>query len=350
MTKPISEAVLDQRAAEMEPWYWHGPATFFKCPWNADPAACDIGLVGVPHSSGNGSTERDQHLAPRAVRHISGWYRRAHQKFRIKPWDAFRIHDLGDVPLPEAMVNDICVDHIEEFYTRLDAAGTRPVSIGGDHSITGPILRALGGAEAKLSQGCKLALVHFDAHRDDYEYLPHWLGSKRSAAHWAAYTIHEGIVDPAHSIQLGMRGNPMRVRDDPTRSDMGYRILTSELIFELGLEESARLIRERVGDLPVYITFDLDALDPCDAPAVANLEPGYRALRTYEAIRLLQALRGVDIVGADIVCMIPSKDTPCQITAMTSVVLMFEMISLIADRLRSQRQSPAAAALRPETV
>ena len=104
MTKHISEEALAQRAAEMEPWYWHGPATFFKCPWNADPAACDIGLVGVPHSSGNGSTERDQHLAPRAVRHISGWYRRAHQKFRIKPWDVCRIHDLGDVPLPEAKI------------------------------------------------------------------------------------------------------------------------------------------------------------------------------------------------------------------------------------------------------
>jgi guanidinopropionase len=349
MTRPIDEAVLSQRAAEMEPWYWWGPATFFKCPWNADPAACDIALVGVPHSSGNGSTERDQHLAPRAVRNMSGWYRRAHQKFRIKPWDESRIHDLGDVPLPEAMVNDISVDHIEEFYTRIDTAGTRPVSIGGDHSITGPILRALGGPAAKLSKGRKLALVHFDAHRDDYEYLPHWLGSKRSAAHWAAYTIHEGIVDTAHSIQLGMRGNPMRVRADPTQSDFGYRILTAERIFELGLEESARLIRERVGDLPVYLTFDLDALDPCDAPAVANLEPGYRALRTYEAIRLIQALRGVDIVGADIVCMIPSKDTPCQITAMTSVVLMFEMISLIADRLRSVQQA-AGTALRTETV
>jgi guanidinopropionase len=350
MTKHISEEALARREAEMEPWYWHGPATFFKCPWNPDPAACDIALVGVPHSSGNGSTERDQHLAPRAVRSISGWYRRAHQKFRIKPWDAFRIHDLGDVPLPEAMVNDISVEHIEEYYTRLDAAGTRPVSIGGDHSVTGPILRAVGGAESKLSKGRKLALVHFDAHRDDYEYLPHWLGSKRSAAHWAAYTIHEQIIDPAHSIQLGMRGNPMRVRDDPSQSDMGYRIIPSEMIFEIGLEETARQIRERVGNLPVYITFDLDALDPCDAPAVANLEPGYRALRTYEAIRLLQALRGVDIVGADIVCMIPSKDTPCHITAMTSVVLMFEMISLIADRLRSQQQSPTAAVRKPETV
>ena len=342
MTRPITDADMSKRAAEMEPWYWWGLPTFYKCPWNGDPAACDIGLVGVPHSSGNGSTERDQHLAPRAVRHMSGWYRRAHQKFGFRPWDEFRIHDLGDVPLPEAMVNDISVDHIEEFYTRLDAAGTRPVSIGGDHSITGPILRAVGGAESKLSQGRKLALVHFDAHRDDYEYLPHWLGSKRSAAHWAAYTIREGIVDPDHSIQLGMRGNPMRARADPTQSDTGYRILPAETIFDLGPEEVMRIIRERVGDLPVYITFDLDALDPCDAPAVANLEPGYRALRTYEAIRLLHAVRGLDIVGADIVCMIPTKDTPCQITAMTTVVLMFEMISLIADRLRSQRQASPA--------
>ena len=119
MTRPITDADLSKRAAEMEPWYWWGLPTFYKCPWNGDPAACDIGLVGVPHSSGNGSTERDQHLAPRAVRHMSGWYRRAHQKFGFRPWDEFRIHDLGDVPLPEAMVNDISVDHIEEFYTRI---------------------------------------------------------------------------------------------------------------------------------------------------------------------------------------------------------------------------------------
>ena len=101
MTRPITEADMSKRAAEMEPWYWWGLPTFYKCPWNGDPAACDIGLVGVPHSSGNGSTERDQHLAPRAVRHMSGWYRRAHQKFGFRPWDEFRIHDLGDVPLPE---------------------------------------------------------------------------------------------------------------------------------------------------------------------------------------------------------------------------------------------------------
>ena len=332
IAQPMTDALYAQRAAEMEPWYWWGVQTFFKCAHNPDPAACDIGLVGVPHSSGNGSTERDQHLAPRAIRNASGWYRRAHQKYQLRPWDACRINDLGDVPLPEAMLNDVCVDHIEEYYKRLDHAGVRPVSIGGDHSITGPILRALGGKEGKLSKGQKIALVHFDAHRDDYEHLPHWLGARRSAAHWAAYTIAEDIVDPSHSIQIGMRGNPMKARKDPSQSDMGYQIFPAEHIFDLGIEHVAKAIRARVGDMPVYITFDLDALDPIDAPGVSNLEPGYRGLRCYEAIKLLQALRGTNIIGGDIVCMIPSKDNETKITAMNSVVIMFEMLSLIADK------------------
>ena len=90
------------RRAEMRHWYWYGIPTFFKCPWNEDPKACDIALVGIPHSTGNGSTERDQHLGPRSVRHVSGRLRRAHQGFQLVPWEACRIHDVGDVPLPEA--------------------------------------------------------------------------------------------------------------------------------------------------------------------------------------------------------------------------------------------------------
>jgi guanidinopropionase len=134
------DAWFEDAKRSVENWYWHGVPTLFRCPHDEDPANCDIALVGVPHSSGNGSTERDQHLAPRAMRHVSGFYRRAHNGFGIVPWDACRINDLGDVPLPEAMVNDVCVRHIEAFYKRLDRAGTFPVSIGGDHAITGPIL------------------------------------------------------------------------------------------------------------------------------------------------------------------------------------------------------------------
>jgi guanidinopropionase len=333
----MDEAEFQQKKAEMTPWYWWGIQTFFKCPWNEDPAACDIGLVGVPHSSGNGSTERDQHLGPRAVRNVSGWYRRGHQAFGIVPWDVARVHDLGDVPLPHAMVNDICVNDIEGFFKRLDRAGTCPVSIGGDHAITGPILKAIAGKDARLTGGRKCALLHFDAHRDDYEHIPHWLGSVRSAAHWAAYTVVEQHVDPALSVQVGMRGNPIKPRRDIYESKLGYRLIPAEEYFEVGVERTIALIRERVGDAPLYITFDLDVLDPTEAPAVANMEPMHRGMRAWEVMKIFHGLRGLNVIGGDIVCLIPTKDNPSNITSMTAMALMFEMIAMIADRIATTR-------------
>ncbi|MEM7173493.1 MAG: arginase family protein [Pseudomonadota bacterium] len=333
----IDQEELKARKKAMEPWYWWGVPTFFKCPWNEDPAACDIGMVGVPHSTGNGSTERDQHLGPRSVRNVSGRLRRAHQDFQLVPWEACRIHDLGDVPLPQAMNNEISVGHIEDYFHLLDEAGTRPVSIGGDHAVTGPILKALGGSHAQISGGQKLALVHLDAHRDDYHHMPHWLGAVRSAAHWAAYSVHEGHVDVDHSIQLGIRGNPMKPRKDPAESGTGYLVIPADEIFEKGLNDTISRMQSRIGDRPVYITFDLDVLDPADAPGVANLEAGYRGLRAWEAIKILHGLRGLNIVGADIVCPMPTVDSPNQLTALTTSVVMFEMLSLIADYLHNSR-------------
>ena len=109
---------LDADRKSSQSWYWWGIPTFFRCPWNEDPAAADIALVGVPHSSGNGSTERDQHLGPRAVRNVSGFYRRAHGVHGFSPWDVARVNDLGDVPLPEAMNNEASVRDIEAFYAQ----------------------------------------------------------------------------------------------------------------------------------------------------------------------------------------------------------------------------------------
>lgn len=332
---------IERAKKEMEPWYWWGIPTFFKCPWDEDPKNCDVALVGVPHSSGNGSTERDQHLGPRAVRNVSGWYRRGHQTFGFVPWEVCRVHDLGDVPLPQAMLNDVSMDHIEAYFKQLDRAGTRPVSIGGDHAITGPILKAIAGRQARISSGRKAALLHFDAHRDDYQHIPHWLGSVRSAAHWAAYTVVEEHVDPEKSVQLGMRGNPIKPRADISESKLGYRLIPADEFYRIGIEETVELIRRRVGDAPLYLTFDLDVLDPTEAPAVANLEPGHRGLRAWEAIEIFHGLRGLDIIGGDIVCMIPSKDTAAKITAMTAMVLMFEMIALVCDSLTTAARTGA---------
>ncbi|HJP23846.1 MAG TPA: arginase family protein [Acidimicrobiales bacterium] len=119
----------------MEGLYWHGIPTLFRCEHDPDPANADIGLIGVPHSTGNGTTQRDQHLGPRAVRDISALGRRVHDAFGLDPWEASRIHDLGDVPLPRANDNEACIEAITDFYREVGEAGCRPVSIGGDHSI-----------------------------------------------------------------------------------------------------------------------------------------------------------------------------------------------------------------------
>jgi guanidinopropionase len=317
-------------------WYWWGIPTFFRAPWIEDPAAADIALVGVPHSSGNGSTERDQHLGPRAVRNQSGFYRRAHAVHGFAPWDKARINDLGDVPLPEAMNNEASVRDIEAFYARLDQAGTRPVSIGGDHSITGPIIKAIAGPGRKLSGGRPCALIHFDAHTDSYDNMPHWLGAKRSAAHWAAYTVNEGAVDASRSIQVGMRGHPSSAIHaggvGGSSRALGYRVVTMQEFETIGIDAAVKLIRERAGDLPCYITFDLDCLDPSIAPGVSNIEPGFSGFSIREATRLLQGLIGLDVIGADVVCLMPTKDNPNNITAQMAMVMMFEQICLIAGR------------------
>ena len=315
-------------------WYWHGVPTLFRCIHDEDPANCDIALVGVPHLSGNGSTERDQHLAPRAMRHVSGFYQRAHNGFGIIPWEICRINDLGDVPLPEAMVNDVCVEHIEAYYKRLDAAGTFPVSIGGDHAITGPILKAIAGEGARLSGGRQAALVHFDAHTDAYEQMPHWLGSRRSAAHWAAYLVRECHVDASRSVQIGIRGNTKTLDYRAASDDLGYRVVHMKEYRELGVERTIDLIRERVGDAPAYITFDMDAFDPTVAPAAANIQPDGTGFFMEEVLAILDGLRGLEVIGGDVVCIVPTKDNPNNITSLNGMVIMHEQISLIADRLK----------------
>ena len=154
-------AAVSPEERMMENLYWWGVPTLFRCDHDVDPASCDIGLVGVPHSSGNGTTERDQHLGPRAVRNVSATARRVHMEFGFDPWIDTRINDLGDVPLPELNDNEASIQRITDYYKRLDDAGTRPVSIGGDHSITGGIVQALGGG--KLAGGEPISFLHIDA-------------------------------------------------------------------------------------------------------------------------------------------------------------------------------------------
>ena len=139
----------------METMYWWGIPTLFRCPHQTDPSKCDIALAGVPHSTGNGTTERDQHLGPRAVRHVSSGLKRVHLDFNINPWEKKIIHDLGDVPLPEGNNNEKCIEDITDYYANIANLKKPVVSIGGDHSITGGILQGLGTNNLDFTKGQK---------------------------------------------------------------------------------------------------------------------------------------------------------------------------------------------------
>lgn len=314
----------------MENLYWWGVPTMFRAPYTDDPAEADIALIGAPHSTGNGTTERDQHLGPRAVRNISAVGRRVHLDFGFDPWEAARIRDLGDVPFPEANDNEACIQRITDFFTRIDTAGARPVTVGGDHSITGGVLQALGGG--KLAGGQPVAMLHFDAHTDVFTKVDHFLGAKKSAAHWGAYLADQGKVDPTKSVQIGLRGNPRTLDWLQPSYDYGYNVMTMKEYRRQGLDAAVALIKGKLAGAPVYITFDLDCLDPTIAPGVSNIEPGEQGFLMDETIALLRAARGMNIIGGDIVCMMPTKDAPNNITALSAMAVMFEMISLMAER------------------
>ena len=312
----------------MENLYWWGIPTLFRCPQDKLETA-DIALVGVPHSTGNGTTERDQHLGPRAVRNVSALQRRTHGDFKIDPWNEAKIIDAGDVPFPRANDNEDCIEQITKFYKAIDNSNTRPVSIGGDHSITGGIIQGL--ASGVLTKGEKICFLHLDAHTDVFTTVDHFLGAQKSAAHWGAYLPDQGMVDPKNSMQIGLRGHPRTLDWLQPSYDYGYNIVTMKEYRQRGAFDVIEQVKAVLDGRPVYITFDLDCLDPSVAPAVSNIEPGVKGFSVDEAIELMHAVRGMNIIGGDVVCLMPTKDSPNQITAMVAAAVMFEMISMIAE-------------------
>lgn len=312
----------------MDNLYWWGIPTLFRCP-NQGPKGADIALVGVPHYTGNGTTERDQHLGPRALRNVSSVGRRRHGDFRLDPWSAAKIVDVGDVPFPRANDNEDCIEQITRFYGQLDAAGARPISVGGDHSITGGIIQAFGSRYDH--QGEPVCFLHLDAHTDVFTKVDHFLGAKKSAAHWGAYLVDQGKVDPTHSMQIGLRGHARTLDWLQPSYDYGYNVVTMKNFRKREMDSVVAEIQRVLAGRPVYITFDLVCLDPTTVPGVSNIEPGEKGFDIDEAVGFLRAVRGMNVVGGDVVCMMPTKDSPNQITALTAMAVMFEMISMVAE-------------------
>lgn len=322
------DEATDKMMVEMLEWW--GVPTLFRAPYAESAEDVDIALIGVPHSSGNNSTLRDQHLGPRAVRDISANARRYHEAFDFMAWDAATVRDLGDVPLSQPANNEVSIEQISSFYRRVYSAGAKAVSIGGDHGITGGIVQAIAGEDSPLGE--KVALLHFDAHTDAYDGLDHWLGAKKSAANWASYLVKQGNVDASKSVQIGMRGNPRGPGWLERSFELGYDVITMKKYREEGAARAIETIQERVGDTPLYITFDLDCLDPTVAPGVSNIEAGVRGWNVDQVVEILRAMRGKNVVGGDVVCLMPTRDLPNKVTAMVAAAIMHEMVALIADK------------------
>lgn len=317
--------------------YWYGPATFFRCPWDSDPAHADIAIIGVPFSGGN-PIERGQYLGPRAIRNTTMGYRRAHREWRVDPFEICRINDLGDVPIIRTLNAFQALDDIRDFYRAVDAAGARPLSVGGDHSITTPILRCIAGMQSR--RGGPVAVVHFDSHTDSYE-VDSSVGGVENAGTWARIGVDEGLIDPASSVMVGMNGPHPDMSFEKWAYET-YRVIELDEFDERGVAGTIEVIRERVGTMPVYLTFDLDVLDLPWAPAVADPEVG--GLTARQAIKLLRGLRGLDLVGADFVCFVGRKDTEAEVTALTAAALMHETLTLLAESAGRSASEPADTA------
>jgi guanidinopropionase len=237
----------------------------------------------------------------------------------VAPFDLARIADVGDVRF--ASVYDIAavMDDIEAFTARVVGAGALPLAAGGDHSVTYPIFRAIAAATGPIG------MVHIDAHTDT------WGPFRGSKFHHGApfrLAVEAGVLDPKRTVQIGIRGGQNSTDTWDYSESSGMRVIFIEEFEDLGVEGVIAEARRVVGDGPTYITFDVDGLDPVYAPGTGTPEAG--GITTREALRLLRGLRGLHLVGADVVEVSPPFD-PTGNTALVGATIMFELLCLLAE-------------------
>lgn len=292
-------------------------STFMRLPLAQNLEQVDVGIVGVPWDGGT-LREAGSRDGPRAIRYKSNRLKPYHSGMRFSPLDICRIADLGDVSV-DPFDQTISLQVVEAFYERLSKYHLNPVSIGGDHLITLPILRAIARDEP-------VGLVHFDAHHDTAEASAQ--GHPYASATPFRHAIDEGLVDPKRVIQIGIRGPvPSFERGDWAR-DSGIKVITMDDLYEQGIDKVISLARQVVGDGPTYITFDIDGIDPAFAPGTGA--PVIGGLTTYESLRILRGLRGLNLIGGDVTEVSPCYDVNDS-TALIGASLLFEIICLIAD-------------------
>lgn len=298
-----------------------GIPTFMRTPFAKNLDALDIALVGVPYD-GAVEARAGARQGPRQIRDLSSMMRAIHHVTRINPYELCRIADVGDVRFNQ--IFDVAASHadIARFYQQLREAGVAPISAGGDHSITLPILRALAAERP-------VGLVHIDAHTDccDEE-----MNSKYSHGTPFRRAIEEGLLDPRRTIQIGIRGAANSDECWSFGPKHGIRIVYIEEFTSLGVDKVISEARRVVGDGPTYVSFDIDSIDPSFAPGTGTPEVG--GLTTIEAQALIRGLRGLTLVGADVVEVSPPFDASGT-TALIGATMMYELLCILAERIHT---------------
>jgi guanidinopropionase len=300
-----------------------GIASFFRTPPTQDLASVDVGIIGVPFDGGVTNRSGTRH-GPRAVREQSCLLRRINAATGVTPFAAARVRDLGDCWLEAPYALEAALDEIAAFYATVVDAGVVPLSVGGDHSISLPILRAVAARRP-------VGMVHIDAHCDTGD---DYMGSRFHHGAPFRRAVEEGLLDPKRVIQIGIRGTT----NDPDMwgfsQRSGMRVLGMDEFQDKGWRHAAEEARRVIGPGPAYLTFDIDSLDPSQAPGTGTPEAG--GLTSVEALRLLRELRGLDFVGADLVEVAPPFDVGT-LTAFNGASLLFEILCLVTEAWQRRR-------------
>jgi len=294
-----------------------GIASFMRAPLATSFEGVDIGLIGVPTDLGVTNRPGARH-GPREIRNASSLMRTFNLALGVNPYDLCRIADLGDVRLAHLYDLERQVEEIADFYRRLHAAGVLPLSAGGDHSITYPIFKGIA-AEAPIG------MIHIDAHCDTWG---EFYGSKFTHGAPFRLAVEAGLLDPKRTIQIGIRGGQNFLDGIRFSQSHGMRVVFIEEFAEAGVARVIQEARRVVGDGPTYISFDVDGLDPVYAPGTGTPEVG--GITTLEALTLLRGLRGLNLIGGDVVEVAPPFDQTGN-TALVGATMMFEILCLIAD-------------------
>ncbi len=292
-----------------------GPATMMRLPSRPDAADLDACFVGVPFDIGT-SNRSGARFGPRQIRAESCLLRPYNMGTRAAPFDALAVADIGDVATNPYNLND-SIRRIEEAFTLILANGCRPLTLGGDHTIALPILRAI-----KAKHG-PVGMVHIDAHADVNE---HMFGEP--IAHGTPFrrAVEEGLLDCRRVVQIGLRGTGYAAEDFDWPRQQGFRVVQAEECWHRSLAPLMAEVRSQVGGGPVYFSFDIDGLDPSIAPGTGTPEIG--GLTGMQALEVIRGCRGLDIVGGDLVEVSPPYD-PSGNTALMAANLLFELLCVL---------------------